>query len=106
MSARERDEHGRPQYAAHEVPPIAVGLAVWQGNVTAAFPPYPGNQVAGCHPTDPARKPYATCTHGWVRSGDWWLHCADCHPAPEPRCEQHPTYPEPCAVCAMNRVPS
>lgn len=76
---RPRDRHNRPMYLDHEIPPVDCGLAMWRGNVTAEHPPTPANSVSGCHPTD-GRRPYATCEHGWVRSGDWWLHCTDCHP--------------------------
>ena len=100
MTARTADEHGREFYTRGEVPPVDAGLAMWMGNVTADYPPNPANQVSGCHPGD-GRKPYAECFRGWVRSGRWWLHCADCHPAPEPRCPGHPTYPMPCAMCAF-----
>lgn len=102
--SRAVDQYDRPIYTDDEVPPVHAGLSTWRGGVVKDYPPQPGNQVSGCHPTDPTRTPYATCTYGWVRSLDWWMHCADCHPAPEPRCEKHPAYPTPCAVCRMSAV--
>lgn len=102
MTLTATDQYGRAIFTDGEVPPVDAGLAVWLGNVTAEYPPNPGNQVSDCHPPTVGRaRPYATCFHGWVRSGHWWLHCADCHPAPEPRCSEHPTYPRPCAVCRV-----
>lgn len=98
---RERDRYGRAIFAAHEVPPVDAGLSLWRGGITKDYPPNPGNQVGGCHPTEKRRRPYAECFHGWVRSLDWWMHCADCHPAPEPRCPRHSAYPQPCAVCSF-----
>ena len=95
---RATDQYARPLYADNEIPPVDAGFSVWMGNVTKDYPPNPGNQVSGCHS---GRRFAATCFHGWVRSGSWWLHCADCHPAPEPRCAGHPSYPEPCAMCAF-----
>ena len=106
IGGRPVDQYGRPIYADHEVPPVDAGLSVWRGGITKDYPPDPGKQVSGCHPTTPGRRPYAECFHGWVRSLDWWLHCADCHPAPEPRCPEHGEYPLPCAVCSFALVPT
>lgn len=71
---RPRDEYDRAIYADHEVPPIDVGWAVWRGNVTMPDPPNPGNTTT-MHRDGAGRD---TCVGGWVRSGDWWLHCGFC----------------------------
>jgi hypothetical protein len=81
VGERRVDKHGRAIYGEWETPPIDAYFAQWMGATVAGEAPYPGNQIGGCHPTD-GRRPYATCIRGgWVRSGAWWLHCADCHPA-------------------------
>ena len=71
------DEYGRPVYPVGDVPPADnQKIAVWRDRVVATGPSYSGNSVSGCH----AERPYAPCVEGWVPSGAWWLHCADCHP--------------------------
>jgi hypothetical protein len=69
---RPRDQHGRPIYHWDECPPAHAGLAVWRNHVTAELPTSKGGYVGG-HPGGP-------CQGGWVESGDWWLHCAECRP--------------------------
>ncbi len=78
MPDRQRDQYGRPIYRHNEVPPVSDTFAVWRGLTVMPGPANRSNSVGGCHPKPP-KRPYATCTSGWVRSGDWWLHCADCH---------------------------
>lgn len=77
---RPRDEYGRVLYEHDEIPPVSDQFAVWRGKVVRPGPATAGNSVGGCHPSD-GRRPYATCTNGWVESGAWWLHCYDCHDA-------------------------
>ena len=79
MSERSVDEYGRPIYRDSEVPPVDASMCMWMGNITTCHPPTPANSVGGCHPKN-GHPSYATCFHGWVRSGAWWLHCSDCHP--------------------------
>lgn len=56
-------------YSDREIPPKTAGFAHWQGLI--------------CHP-DAAHTPYldhdTKCYHGWIRSGEWWLHCGTCRP--------------------------
>lgn len=69
---RARDKHGRPVYHWDECPPADAGLAVWRNKVTSELPLTKGEYVGG-HPGGP-------CLGGWIESGDWWLHCAECRP--------------------------
>lgn len=76
MGERKRDEYDRPLYADHEIPPISDEIAVWRGNVTAYGAPAASNTTT-MHLDSIGRD---TCVSGWVRSGDWWLHCGYCRP--------------------------
>ncbi len=71
MSERRRDKFGRAFYDDNEVPPATEPFAHWRGLVT--------------HPdavhTPPTILHDTQCSGGWVRSGDWWLHCGRCRPA-------------------------
>lgn len=71
---RPRDEYGRAWFAPNEVPDE--GLAHWKGLLT--------------HPTAVHIPPdHRVCDHGWIESGEWWLHCGTCNPPlPEPSEEE------------------
>jgi hypothetical protein len=72
--ARPRDEYGRLLYADHEIPPISDELALWRGMVTVDGLPDASNTTT----MHRHRSGYDPCVEGWVRSGDWWLHCGYC----------------------------
>lgn len=72
---RPTDEYDRPLYLDHETPPPLAAFAIWRGNVCAPDPGNPGRTVTPVH----SRRDLK-CIGGWVRSGDWWLHCGDCRP--------------------------
>lgn len=70
MTERRRDKFGRAFYDDNEVPPATEPFAHWRGLVT--------------HPdavhTPPHMIHARACEAGWIRSGDWWLHCGHCRP--------------------------
>lgn len=82
--SRPTDEHGRPIYRDNETPPADLDtIGWWRGAVVTPGPPTPGNSVSGAHPRPGAIHSIvrpSRCENGWIRSGDWWLHCTDCHP--------------------------